>query len=85
MRSSYPYFAVTVAIGVIGAVFVAFTTAHPRLMTFVIFWLLLPFVMFFFLGVVELVWGHRLGGGPGGPGLGLLGTCRSTSARAPRK
>jgi hypothetical protein len=66
MRTGYRYLAAAAAIGVIGAVFVAYARAHPVLMMFFsVFVLLPPFVVLFYIGVLELLLGNRSGDGPG--------------------
>jgi hypothetical protein len=70
MRSGYLYSMATVAIGVIGAVFIGFARPYPVIMVFFsVFLFLPPFLVFFYLAVLELIWGDRLGGG-GGPERG---------------
>jgi hypothetical protein len=69
MNCGYRYLAATVAIGVTGAVFIALAYPYRAIMTLFSVLLLLPFVIFLYLGVLELIWGNRLGGG-GGPERG---------------
>jgi hypothetical protein len=66
MKTGYRYLAAAAAIGVIGAVFVAYARAYPVIMMFfTVFVLLPPFVVSFYIGVLELILGNRSGDGPG--------------------
>ena len=67
MRSGYLCLAAAGAIGVVAvgdAVVIGFTDAAPVIRFLITVSLLPPFVVFLYLGVLELVWGSRLGGPP---------------------
>ena len=65
MKSGHVYLAATGSIGVIGAVFIGLTYPYPVIMIFFsVFGFLPPFLVFLYLGVLELVWGSRSGGVP---------------------
>jgi hypothetical protein len=70
MTSGHPYWAMSTAVGVTdAAVYVGYGYSHSIAMTFFTAWLLLPFVVFSYLGVLELIESRRLRGG-GGPERG---------------
>ena len=70
MKSGHPYWRLSTAVLVMDAgVYLAYGHSHPIAMTFVSAWLLLPFVVFLYLGILEQFETGRLQGGSG-PGRG---------------
>lgn len=70
MKSGHPYWAMSTAVAVTdAAVYFGYGRSHPIAMTFFTVWLLLPFVMFLYLGVLGQADSRRLRGG-GGPERG---------------
>jgi hypothetical protein len=70
VKSGHPYWAMSTAVGVAdAAVYVGYGYSHPIAMTFFTAWLLLPLVVFLYLGVLERFESRRLRGG-GGPERG---------------
>jgi len=69
MKPGLRYLAVAAAIAVIGAILAWYARAHPVVVTFFGIWLvLLPVVVFVYIGVLELCFGRRVASGSGGGG-----------------
>jgi hypothetical protein len=70
MKSGHPYWAMSTAVGVAdAAVYLGYGHSHPITMIFLTAWLLLPFIVFLYLGVLAQFESRRLRGG-GGPERG---------------